>query len=67
MEVYKQVRIKSVDFKCEFNAKSSSFHMMSKPYILRKKALSGVFYRRGVGTKSTRILKRDDAVAESNI
>lgn len=47
--------------------KSSSFHMMSKPYILRKKALSGVFYRRGVGTKSTRILKRDDAVAESNI
>ena len=36
--------------------KSSSFDMMSEPYILRKEALSGVFYRRGVGTKSKQIL-----------
>ena len=27
MEIQKQLRIKSVDFKCEFNAKSSSFHL----------------------------------------
>ena len=36
--------------------KSSSFDIMSEPYILRKEALSGVFYRRGVGTKSKQIL-----------
>ena len=35
--------------------------MMSKPFILRKKALSDIFYKRAVGTKSNKILKRAGA------
>ena len=31
--------------------------MMSKPFILRKKALSDTFYKCTVGTKSNKILK----------
>ena len=32
--------------------------MMSKPFILQKKALSDTFYKRAVGIKSNKILKR---------
>ena len=38
--------------------KAITFNMMSKPFILRKKAFSDTFYKRAVGTKSHKILKR---------
>ena len=39
--------------------------MMSKPFILRKKALSDTFYKRAVGTNSNKILKRSFANEET--
>ena len=35
-----------------------TFNMMSRPFILRKKALNETFYKRAVGTKSNKIIKR---------
>ena len=45
--------------------KAIALNMISKPFILRKKALSDTFYKRAVGTKSNKILKRACANKET--